>query len=228
MSGGGGGGSSEIRETEAEKALAEVAASKFDTYQKHYKPLEEQYRQRVDDIGGDNYQNLVASMSANNATAGLRNESQKLYQGGINPNSGQFVKGSTVLNNAIEQSRQSGLAQGQQAAQNAYLSGMSNVNAIGTGQEAAAMSSTRSLADVSSRNAVMDARNDFADYQRSQANTGAIVGGLAAAGTSYMNSSGSPYASQASAQYGLNPSGEQAQQVGSQIGYAGGPIQPYQ
>jgi len=228
MSGGGGGGSSEIRETEAEKALAEVAAAKFDTYQKHYKPLEAQYRDRVDDIGGDNYQNLVSGMAANQATAGLRQESKDMYQGGLNPNSGQFHKKSAVLNNAIEKSRQAGMAQGQQAAQNAYLSGMANINAIGTGQEAAAMSSTRSLADVSSRNAVMDARSDFADYQNSQANKGALVGVAAAAGKGYMAGGGSPYADQASSQYGLMQGSEQSNMIGTQMGFAGGPIKPYQ
>lgn len=178
------GGSTDIEETEAERAVAEVAMEKFDTYQKHFKPLETEYINRVDDKSGANYQNLVSGLAANAATKEARQAESGLYQGGLNPNSGSFKTKSNALNNAILATKNSAAASGKQAAQNDYLSGLSNVAAIGSGQDAVATNSTRGLADISAAQSWNDARNDFFDYQSDQKFTGAVTGAAANFGLS--------------------------------------------
>lgn len=184
MSGGGGGESADFEETEAERAVAEVAVQKFDTYQKHFKPLEMEYINRVDDKSGEGYQNLVSGLAANAATKEARQVEAGLYQGGLNPNSGAFKTKSNALNNAILATKNSAAASGMQAAQNDYLSGLSNVAAIGTGQDAVATNSTRGLADISAAQSWNDAKNDFLGYQSDQKFTGAVAGAAADYGLS--------------------------------------------
>ena len=185
---GGGGDAPEIEETAAERALAEVSAEKFRVYQEKFKPLEQQYMNIVDDKNGKAYQGLMMSQSANAATRDLRAAESQMYSGGLNPNIGASVGKSAVLSQAIERTKAAGMAQGMQSAQNAYLSGLANVNAIGSGQEAAATSSTRSLAQQSANQAKSDAQNAFISQQANQEMKGAVVGGLAAGATNYMGS----------------------------------------
>lgn len=187
---GGGGDVPEIEETAAERALAEVSAAKFRSYQENFKPLEQRYMDRVDNMDGESYQRSVATMAGNNATQDMRAAEQSMYQGGINPNSGGFAKKSAVLSDAIAKTKASAMSSGIQSAQNSYLQGLANVNAIGAGQEAVATNSTRQLADMSAAEARANGQNDFTRYQSNQEATGAVVGGLAAAGSNYLQSSG--------------------------------------
>jgi hypothetical protein len=133
-----GGGSSkapEIKETAAERALTEVSARKWQDYQTHSVPLEDQYMAEVNKLGTEQSQNAFGMRSEalmSQQTAGLQNQMNNQQFGmGIDPSSNRFKTKSMVLNNAIKQSQNNAFNQGKMTGQNAHLQGLSNVGSNG-------------------------------------------------------------------------------------------------
>lgn len=176
----------EIKETEAEKAFAEVAAKQWQDYQDYYAPLEDQFMGRVNSMGTDNYQGRAVGLSQANAMQGVGAaqaglERQQFNQG-VNPNSGGFKTKSMVLNTAINNSKTAAGIQGQFGAQNQYLTGLANVNALGAGQQTMAMQGMSQMAGQAAQQAGIDAQNKFSDQQSRANMIGGIAGGVTAAG----------------------------------------------
>jgi hypothetical protein len=176
----GGGSSSDVPETAAERALAEVSAGKWDAYQKQFVPLEDKYMREVDAMAAPTAQANVANMAMNKAresTLGLQaDHNQQMFGRGIDPSQGAYQGKSRALNQAISKTQQNAYNQGLMAAKNAHVQGLGNVVAMGNGQDTASFNGTRSLADQSARTAINDSQRDFNKQQADSQLTGQVIG----------------------------------------------------
>jgi hypothetical protein len=178
-----GGGSSkpqEIPETEAERALAEVSAGKWELYQEEFIPLENQYMAEVDALGSEGSQQRLGQMAqdkAAEATYGLQTQlNQQSFARGIDPSSGAYQTKSMALNSAIQRTKDNAYAQGINAAKNAHLQGIGNVVAMGSGQDTAAFNGFANLANTSARSAIGDTGRAFERSLGDQQLTGQVLG----------------------------------------------------
>lgn len=178
--GGGGGGSTDVPETEAERALAEVSAGKWQLYQKEFIPLENQYMAEVDALGSEGSQQRLGQMAqdkAAEATYGLQTQlNQQSFARGIDPSSGAYQTKSMALNSAIQRTKDNAYAQGINAAKNAHLQGIGNVVAMGSGQDTAAFNGFGNLANTAARNATSEAGRAFERSLGDQQLTGQVLG----------------------------------------------------
>lgn len=183
MGGGGGGGSTEVPETAAERALAEVSAGKWDIYQKQFVPMENQYMSEVDAMGSSGSQTSVANMALNKAresTLGLQADyNQQMFSKGIDPSQGVYQGKSRVLNNAIAKTQQNAYNQGLMAAKNAHIQGIGNVVAMGSGQDTAAFNGMSNLAVTAADNAIKDSQRSFEKFNADQQLKGQVIGAAA-------------------------------------------------
>ena len=183
---GGGGDAPEVEETAAERALAETSAMKWKDYQENFVPLENQYMQRVNDLGTENAQGLVGNQARSQVMSQMQGQNSGLakqsFQQNLDPTSGAFKTKSMALNNAIQKTRENAANNAQFAAENSYIQGLGNIVAMGNGQETTAFNSMGNLAQQATGEAINDARNDFTKLQSDKEMTGAVVGGLASYG----------------------------------------------
>jgi hypothetical protein len=186
---GGGGGSTDVPETAAERALAEVSAKEWQDYQENFVPLENQYMERVNEYGDIQKQQQIGNQAASQVMTGLSGANNQMQQQqfsqGLDPTSGGFKTKSLALNKAIQKTKANAQAQGQFAGENAYIQGLGNIVAMGNNQQTTAMGSMGDLARQSTTNAINDSRNDFIKWQGDQELKGAVVGGLARGGMAY-------------------------------------------
>lgn len=195
-----GGGSSEYEEppeTAAERALAEVSAAKWSDYQKTFVPLQNEYMSQVDRLGDEQVQQGYGMMAGNMAmsqVAGTMNDAnQSMFAQGIDPSSGVFKTKSRVLSQAMAQTQQNAFNQGKLAAENAHIQGLSNVAAIGNGQQTTAFNGMGSLASTAAQNAINESNREFTKYSADQQLKGQVLGSVAgAAANGYFKGSTSP------------------------------------
>ena len=187
------GGGYEVEETAEEKELANISMEKWERYKTKFRPLEDQYMAKVDNMGSDASYDRIGGLAGNAMVAGAGSQidagNQAMFQGGINPNSGKFMgansalmsKGSKVLSAAVN-SANMGLG-------NERISRMEGLVNIGQGQAAGAVKSLSDIASSSVDQANSSAENRYNNY----------AGNLEAIGTAggmglrtYMNPRGTP------------------------------------
>jgi hypothetical protein len=187
------GGGYEVEETAEEKELANISMEKWERYKTKFRPLEDQYMAKVDNMGSDASYDRIGGLAGNAMVAGAGSQidagNQAMFQGGINPNSGKFMgansalmsKGSKVLSAAVN-SANMGLG-------NEQISRMEGIVNIGQGQAAGAVKSLSDIASSSVDQANSSAENRYNNY----------AGNLEAIGTAggmglrtYMNPRGTP------------------------------------
>jgi hypothetical protein len=187
------GGGYEVEETAEEKELANISMEKWERYKTKFRPLEDQYMAKVDNMGSDASYDRIGGLAGNAMVAGAGSQidagNQAMFQGGINPNSGKFMgansalmsKGSKVLSAAVN-SANMGLG-------NERISRMEGIVNIGQGQAAGAVKSLSDIASSSVDQANSSAENRYNNY----------AGNLEAIGTAggmglrtYMNPRGTP------------------------------------
>ncbi len=182
------GGSDEIKETEAEKAAAEVAKEQWDLYKNELSQYEDIFMDKVDDLNNESEYGNVASDAnlaySSSFTKARGSTATGLAASGVDPTSGKYKSAMDGLteDQAVAQIDTTNKAQTDQA--NKYTAGLSDVVSIGAGQKAEALSGYNSIANNSLREAVTDA-------QVSQSNSAATAGAVGAAGgmglSYYMN-----------------------------------------
>ena len=187
------GGGYEVEETAEEKELADISMEKWERYKTKFRPLEDQYMAKVDNMGSDASYDRISGLTGNAMKAEAGNQvdsaNQAMFQGGINPSSGKFMgansalmsKGSKVLSAAVN-SANMGLG-------NERISRMEGLVNIGQGQAAGAVKSLSDIASSSVDQANSSAENRYNNY----------AGNLEAIGTAggmglrtYMNPRGTP------------------------------------
>lgn len=159
----GGGGSVEVKETETQKAQAEVAESMWELYQQELAPYEDVFIQDVNKMNNPlAYQKATGdtNMSYSSQFSDARdNAANSLTSAGVNPNSGKFgtTQNSLTRQQAFQENDAINQAQSSQADQ--YVGGLEDALAIGSGESTQNMSALDSLSNASNKAAISDARS---------------------------------------------------------------------
>lgn len=159
----GGGGSVEVKETETQKAQAEVAESMWELYQQELAPYEDVFIQDVNKMNNPlAYQKAAGdtNMSYSSQFSDARdNAANSLTSAGVNPNSGKFgtTQNSLTRQQAFQENDAINQAQSSQADQ--YVGGLEDALAIGSGESAQNMSALDNLSNASNKAAISDARS---------------------------------------------------------------------
>ena len=178
----GGGGDNEVKETEAERAAAEIAMKQWNLYKDELKGFEDNFIQRVDNINSEsNMANAkeAVDLGYNKSYSDARTQTaDTMAASGIDPSSAKFQG---AMN---DMTTEQGIKQGdtvnraQVGEQDKYVAGLQDVVAIGMGQKAESLSGINDTASLSMRKATTDAYNDF----NQSAALGQTVGSVAGAG----------------------------------------------
>lgn len=177
------GGSTEVKETENEKAAAQVAAKQWDLYSDELKPFENLFMQKVDNLNSEqNYSDIAADTNLGYQSGFGKAREQaatSLAASGVDPSSGKFqgTLNDITSDQAVGQIDTTNRAQNSQA--DKYVAGLQDVVALGAGQKADALSGYSNIANISMQKAQNDAQRSLSDRQATAGVVGA-VGGAAA------------------------------------------------
>lgn len=172
------GGSASVKETKEEQALADVAAKKWQYYQETYRPLEDAYMAQVGELNSQGSYDFAGGTAASATTAAFdgarQNMAEAMQQQGVNPNSGKYKSGMSGLSDAEAMSSADNKSRALTSQQDEYVTGISNISAIGRGQSTTAQAGLSDLAQAANQKAASDAGNAW----NSKAATTNAVGGL--------------------------------------------------
>ncbi|HGY1014355.1 TPA: hypothetical protein ACNUUK_002652 [Aeromonas salmonicida subsp. smithia] len=184
------GGSNEIKETEAQKAAADVAMEQWDIYKNDLQQYEDIFMDKVDDLNDEKQYDKLAGTAAlgtaqafGGARVGL---SDSLAAGGVDPTSGKYQEamGSLETDQALSQTDTTNRAQSSQ--QDKFVAGLRDVVSIGAGQKAESLAGMGDVASTSLRKATNDAQTSFQDKQATAGLVGTLAGGVTAYGLGQM------------------------------------------
>ena len=170
---------SKVDETEQERALAEIAAQRFNRYKEVFAPLEDQYIQQVFDVRNQsNYENaggIAAAQFQKEFQTGQDKLTDQMFQQGVDPSSGAFQENSAALRRAQAVGQGLGVSGAKVANTDRFYQGLRGVMAIGQGQSADAIEGMAGLARQSGERATAAAESAF---ERSSAIRSGVASGL--------------------------------------------------
>lgn len=179
----GGGGGGGVKETKEEQALAEVADQKWKYYQDNYKPIENEYMKRVDEIDSEGAYGFVKGAAGSSTAAAFETPkqqmAQQLQESGVNPNSGKYKSSMSGLSDAQGSSAADLMSRAQIDQQDQYIQGVSNVSAMGRGQATAAQAGLSDVAGTAASQARSDATNAWNERAALRSSVGAVAGAAA-------------------------------------------------
>ncbi|MFG0873981.1 hypothetical protein ACF8QD_09885 [Aeromonas media] len=179
------GGSNEIKETEAQKAAAEVATEQWDLYKNDLQKYEDIFMEKVDDLNSEGEFDKLAGTASLGAAKTFgearKGQADAMAAGGIDPTSGRYQETMAGLetDQALSQTDTANRAQSSQ--QDRYVAGLKDVVSIGAGQKAESLAGMGDVATTSLRKSVSDAQISFQNRQA----TAGMVGTVMGAGASY-------------------------------------------
>lgn len=166
---GGGGGDNRIKDTAAQKALASIAAQRFNLYQQYYVPLENEFMNSVfsmkDPAAFQNVEGFVNALQQPEFQAARADMQRKAFSAGVDPTSGQFQDRSQKLSEAQARGMGLGTAEGLSAQRDRYYQGMGNIIAMGQGQAGSAISGISDVGNLAQERAIAEAKQSFQDSQ---------------------------------------------------------------
>ena len=178
----GGGGSNEVKETSAEKAQAAVANEQWNYYQNNLKQYENLFMDKVDDLNNESNYTSVAGDAATQTSSAFGEARDKtaanLAASGVDPTSGKYQSTMKDITDKQSVSQHDTVSRAQNTQADKYTAGLSDVVAIGNGQEADALSGYSSLASSSAAKAASDAESAFNSHS-------ALTNGLGTAAGMY-------------------------------------------
>lgn len=180
------GGSGKVEETEAQKALAEVAMQQWQLYQNELKPYEDLFMNKVDDLHREGEFDKLVGTAALGTAQSFGEARQGLADGmaaaGVDPSSGKYQEAMKELetDQALSQTDTANRAQSSQ--QDRYVAGLKDVVSMGQGQKAEALAGYNSLASTSLNKAAVDAQSKFNNKQAVMGLAGALGGAATAYG----------------------------------------------
>jgi hypothetical protein len=159
------GKSQSVKETKEERALAEVAQKKWTYYNDNYKPLEDEYMEKVDAQDTDGARDFATGMAASATTAEFGGAAKQVASGmaehGINPNSGKAKFTMSGLSDAQAGASSEAKAQALNSQDDAYVGGLSNIVAIGNNKSTTATAGLSDLAQTAQQKAASSAQDDW-------------------------------------------------------------------
>lgn len=195
-----GGGPKERGETEAERALAQVALAKFQDYKARWEPMIARTAELVTSLreptSFERQRARGRAAGETNVQFGRAEEAMEggLQGRGVGAASSAFRLGKVNLGTDLARSRGLAVAGADQAIDQAYVEGLTNLMSLGRGKEATATGALERQALIEAR----QAESDAAAAAASRAGTARIVG--TAAGMGFDQFVGRPRSTQA----GLN------------------------
>jgi hypothetical protein len=172
-------GAKKLDETEQERALAEIAAQRFNRYKEVFAPLEDQYIQQVFDVRDQsNYENaggIAAAQFQKEFQTGQDKLTDQMFQQGVDPSSGAFQENSAALRRAQAVGQGLGVSGAKVANTDRFYQGLRGVMAIGQGQASDAIEGMAGLARQSQERAAASAESAF---NRSSAIRSGVSAGL--------------------------------------------------
>jgi hypothetical protein len=152
-------------ETEESRALAEVAARRFNRYQEIFVPLENQYINEVmatrDQPAYEMAGALAAAPYAREFAGANEQFNRGIFGQGVDVSSGAFESNSAALRRAAAVKQGMGVAAGKVANTDRFYGGLKGLIAMGQGQGAEAMAGLGSLADTANKNAASSIAENF-------------------------------------------------------------------
>ncbi|WP_407330546.1 hypothetical protein [Enterovibrio sp. 27052020O] len=176
----GGGGSNEVQETEYERAAAEVAGKYWGVYNDELKQFEDTFIQRVDNFNSDSNMNdakASVDMGYNKAFSESREATaQGLSSAGVDPTSGKFKTAMSELSTEQGVAQSDTINRAQASEQDKYIAGLSDVVAMGMGEQADSLRAVGDVANMSLNEAKQDAYTDFNKRSSNMQFAGAAAG----------------------------------------------------
>lgn len=175
-----GGGSTEIKDTASQKALASIAAQRYNLYQQYYVPLENQYMSDVfamkspaafKDVAG-----FVNAIQQPEFQAGRRQMQQQAFAMGADPTSGQYQARAAQMQQAQAAGMGRGTAEALSGQVDRYYQGMQNIIAMGQGQAGQAMAGLGDVGALGLDRAKSIAQQGMSRYQSALGGLGTAAG----------------------------------------------------
>ena len=160
-----GGKPKKAKETEQERAQAEIAHKQWELYKNELRPLEDNFIQRVDGLNSQSSMDRAkasADLNYNQAFSQARGEAAAgMAAAGVDPSSGKFKQAMSDITQDQALGQADTVNRAQSSQQDKYIAGLSDVAAIGMGQQATAMAGLADVASLSQNKAANDAYNSF-------------------------------------------------------------------
>lgn len=189
---GGGGGSSKVKDTPEQRYNAQVAAERWNYAQEKLVPLENQY---MDDVKAmDSAQNRAyVAGRANQAgqaqlSSALSQTPATLGASGVDPSSGRGFGARAGITRQVGSAAGDAAGRGVNQTAQGYAQGLSNLIAIGQGQEGTATAGLSTVANQSVNQAI---QNNQRAYNKRQSNL-QLLGALGGAGAGFAMGGSSP------------------------------------
>jgi hypothetical protein len=190
----GGGGASTPDDTEDAKAIAKIAAERWQQYQNTYVPAENKY---IDEMRNYDNPDRMAQVTQS-AQAGTRNAFSEaisadignMTSAGINPQSGTFKAAISDGTTRMAEAETSNTSKTQQAIQDQKVKGLQNVVAIGMGKSGEALAGLNTTAAMSTQDAQQQAIRDYNDSAANKQAIGTVVGAGTRTAIEYGNKGG--------------------------------------
>lgn len=204
-------GGAKVQETEAERALAEVARERFADYKKRWQPLQIRAAELVKSYADPN--SVDRQRIEGQANLGTRqaftDADQKLEEAaqarGIRSGSARAKLGRVALDNAEATSQGIGQVGADQAMDQAYAEGLSKIMAMGRGQSSGAIEGMGTAARTAASRAQLDAKNALEDQMGNAELIGTVAGiGLDAASGFFKPKANPAMTSRAPSSVGIN------------------------
>jgi hypothetical protein len=200
-----------VKETEAERALAQNAMQRLADYRQRWQPVQQRLATEIRSMGKDDSferKQLAGKVATDTraaySQAGEAAEAAQL-NAGINPASSKFKLG--ISEAAADEARSLGVGVmgADQAIDDAYVRGLASIMSIGRGTQAEATSNLSSLAGVQAAQARSDAEASAARRSGNRRMAGVALGTALSAGMPGQPRPGNPaMTSRAPSSVGIN------------------------
>ena len=187
----GGGGSTQIKDTKAQKALASIAAQRFNLYQQYYRPLENEFMAQVsamkDPSAFESVEGYISALQQPEFQTARANMQRQAFAQGADPTSGQYQAAASQMQQAQARGMGLGATEGLSGQLDRYYQGMQNIIAMGQGQAGTAISGIADVGQLAQRRGIAEAQQAFQKAQAGQAVIGQGLGfgtGLVVSGRS--------------------------------------------
>ena len=171
-----GGGSTNIPDSASQKALASIAAQRFNLYQQHYVPLENEFMGQVASMNTpesfENVESYVTALQQPEFQAARKQLETQAFTQGVDPTSGQYQAASQQATQAQARGMGLGTSEGLSGQVDRYYQGMQNIIAMGQGQAGSAISGLGDVGALAQQRGIAEARQSFQSGQ----GTSSIVG----------------------------------------------------
>jgi len=192
-----GGGDPTVKETPEQKASAKVAVQRWNDYQTMFRPYEDKYFKRVEQLNSDASMNQVSGLTDRAASSSfskaITGTAQQMGYKRINPNSGLFQKEINKLEQSKAKTRAGSMNRAQVSQQDRFVSGLQSIAQMGQGQAVQSIAGLSSVAGNANAYARQSANESASRIVGNNQIIGAGIGGGLRYSLDQSNQQGSSY-----------------------------------